>query len=1578
MPASSRQDRPQNGSWAISNSGNIFYRTDPSRSRHGLALSSSPPARFPAPLIGPRRSRPHAIHIVTYPPGYVPRELRPRPTKSKTRSLNHRAAKLRRSIIAAATATTTSPVASTGAAANDSSNASAPTTAATAARDQSSSHIVSALRRPGLGKLLSSFSLKRTSTGLSLAAAAPVTPPLSTPLETPRTQSVAGVAPATAAPAGIAPPAYDVRPDPATGASNQSHHSQTQTTRSHHQPHQASVDSTRSASTADSCATTTSDPADAVMAAATIRRDSLSFHRDSLAARREAARPLPYQLASNRNSIMSVRSAKSAVSSLVTEVPKPVASGSGVSCSILLAEPNIFLSGFDHHDSHAQREAQTGTALLRGKLQINVTKNVKIKAVQLKLIGRARTEWPEGIPPLKQDIYEEESLRTQVLTFFNAMNGGWETEYGNQCAYQLKSGSANSSTTNLPATSRPVSLLPSSASQRSGLTAKELKRLSLQSVQSRSFGKGDNGVASPTQAKGFKVFYPGTYDYSFELPIDHHQLETTKLQYGSVRWELHATVDRAGAFKPNLHGMKEVSIVRVPDSMSLETTEPISISRQWEDQLHYDIIISGKSFPIGSKIPIAFKLTPLAKVQVHKIKVFVTESIEYWTNDRRVTRKDPGRKILLLEKVAGKPLDSSWASSDVTTVRGGELSASERREARDVAHRRRLSEAARTHRHPQPLPEPTANLLGDLDLGLESMWGATEIEANVQIPTCEMMAKNKDLRLHPDCSWKNVNVYHWIKIVMRISRLDPEDPSGTKRRHFEISIDSPFTVLNCRATQANTNLPAYAGPTSHPSQFQSACGCPDAPSIATDISPNSSTGTLSAGPDSTNDVLPAPPQAAHLSGSGGGDSSPTRASAQGLGIHSEPRPIHLMRHPSFNPPAFEDDVAPPAIVVQGPAETPPPQYDVVVGTPSVDGLADYFSRLADYGYHDDDSGSDSDESPARILERSGRCDEVRPKCRRCVASGFACAYATPPAAAAAAAARLKGGERSSAAGAGGESGRLVGGDDGSGVKGMGMGVLRLDVELDLDWAGDMPSFSSFPPWSSSPSPSSSYSYPSRRRMRQVVWAPLEPQRCVPVVLPLAFAAPGSWPSSPSSSSSSSLSSASLRSGSGSGSEPQYELQPRDLAALQRFVDRTVWTFGHARHDDDDDDGGVAGEGRNWYSEAALGLGNSNPFLLHIFIAVALLHDMHLAPPTGVRRVAATPQQRQQRSRLAFHWYHGTALFQRQLARAAPSPQKLPSSARDALWVAAALLGAAAYAQVGDDDDDGDSSNNNNGECDETGCCKDARGSRGGGRGGGQAVYSKGHAHQYEYQQQQQRRLHRLVWPLREGSHPSDLDWLKLGHGKTAVWHVADPTRPESAFHRLGEALARDPPPDGRLPIDADALPPLFARVFGLGASPPSSLPVPSSSSSSTTTTSPSAAAAAACPTLTLEATTAPDWSSNPYHVPLSLLAQLLPADASDRNVARFLTFVSQLPAPFCRLLERRDPRALLLLAYWHAKVARRPSWWVRRRSVVEGLAICEYLARRCRGGADPDIVALLEWPRRELVDVQAQDDQAPW
>lgn len=231
---------------------------------------------------------------------------------------------------------------------------------------------------------------------------------------------------------------------------------------------------------------------------------------------------------------------------------------------------------------------------------------------------------------------------------------------------------------------------------------------------------------------------------------------------------------------------------------------------------------------------------------------------------------------------------------------------------------------------------------------------------------------------------------------MRISRPVGEDTTGTKRRHFEISIDSPFTVLNCRATQANTSLPAYLSPvtaSNTPCPSQAACGCPDA---AWEASPSSSTGHL---PGAGMDALPMPPRPAHLPDSpvslGSGWRSSMWGPTDNAGAQADYRPIHLLRAPSFNPPAFEDDTAPPPATAWTGAQcasrtamaTPPPQYDTVIGTPSVDGLADYFARLADYGFDnrlEDDysgsgSGSDSDQHPTRILDRTGRVNVSHPK-----------------------------------------------------------------------------------------------------------------------------------------------------------------------------------------------------------------------------------------------------------------------------------------------------------------------------------------------------------------------------------------------------------------------------------------------------------------------------------------------------------------------------------------------------------------------------------------------------------------------
>ena len=124
---------------------------------------------------------------------------------------------------------------------------------------------------------------------------------------------------------------------------------------------------------------------------------------------------------------------------------------------------------------------------------------------------------------------------------------------------------------------------------------------------------------------------------------------------------------------------------------------------------------------------------------------------------------------------------------------------------------------------------------------------------------------------------------------MRLSKPDATDP--TKRRHFEISIDSPLSSIGRSRGNSDAVIPTP-------------------------------TPTLTR------------PQAAHIGG-------PNDSTVQ--------RPIHLMRVPSFNPPAFSEIEPPP------PVETPPPLYETIASPTS--GLADYFSRLSD--------AYDSDSDPER-------------------------------------------------------------------------------------------------------------------------------------------------------------------------------------------------------------------------------------------------------------------------------------------------------------------------------------------------------------------------------------------------------------------------------------------------------------------------------------------------------------------------------------------------------------------------------------------------------------------------------------
>lgn len=446
---------------------------------------------------------------------------------------------------------------------------------------------------------------------------------------------------------------------------------------------------------------------------------------------------------------VSTASENSVIPSLDLENERPVASGNGVSVGVHLAEPVLFLQGFDNSE-----HAPGNTAMLRGSLHIRVQKPAKVKAVTLKFKGKAVTKWPEGIPPRKLDFEEVDTIMSHTWPFFNAQFESAE-KGTNADHVQLFSGSEGSTSNNKLDPLGRSSPNPSV----SNLNSKEAKKLALSVNQSRSFGKGDPMPSGPgVAAKGYRTFMPGDYIYNFELPLDSRLPETIDVDLGSVKYELEATVERSGAFRANLIGTKQVTVIRAPAEGSLEQVEPIAISRNWEDQLHYDIVISGKSFPLGSQVPIAFKLTPLAKVQCHRIKVLVTENIEYFCSNKRVHRMEPTRKVQLFEKRADSAPASTFPGSTMRITAGGGIPYDER---------------ARAARGEEVTPADPNNMLGDLAGAGDAGVGPTEMEFSVQLPSCHTMKeRDRSSRLHFDTTYQNIQVHHWIKVSVPISGAD--------------------------------------------------------------------------------------------------------------------------------------------------------------------------------------------------------------------------------------------------------------------------------------------------------------------------------------------------------------------------------------------------------------------------------------------------------------------------------------------------------------------------------------------------------------------------------------------------------------------------------------------------------------------------------------------------------------------------------------------------------------------------------------------------------------------------------------
>lgn len=617
---------------------------------------------------------------------------------------------------------------------------------------------------------------------------------------------------------------------------------------------------------------------------------------------------------------------------LMPQLPdKPLVSLSSIEVYIIPTELNLFVQGFA-----TQEYAERPPTLLRGCLFIRILKPTKLKSISLTFKGQERTDWPEGIPPKKNTFVEINDVVSHTWPFFQQES--LLPNCGADIYRPSKTIEQDVSFLNLedPAT-RSHSPMPDTGNFFTRNLSPMVKRATSPGLSTNdSFTDLTTVLTAPdTDASKPGHFATGDYVYNFEHPLHPSIAETTAVTFGSVNYHLEASIIRVGTFKLNITCRLPIDIVRIPSEDSQEENEPIVISREWEDQLLYDIVVGGKSIVLNSYLPLAFKFVPLwGKVSLHRIRVYLTENIEYYCNNRKVHRMEPTKKFLLLEHKALK-------GKSLLSKSGGMIEITDEDE--------------------EVLPR--------------------ELEFQLYVPQ-HLQGRIKQT-LHPDTSFENIKVHHWIKMCLRISKTDPENPE--KRKHYEILIDSPIHLLSPLAAHSNTLLPAYNAE----NEAQWPVYSPSSPPLSPDVTvvdtsnphgimsllvsqgsnPNQSSSLdalmhqlPSIRPFASQSRTPSRPPSRgntpiefrHITSFNNDEpiereadmhleaniykptedvsssplNSPQATPHPGTfnPIHSPmPRPIHLLRRPSFNPPPFEADVAPPSHE----NELPPPAYERV-------------------------------------------------------------------------------------------------------------------------------------------------------------------------------------------------------------------------------------------------------------------------------------------------------------------------------------------------------------------------------------------------------------------------------------------------------------------------------------------------------------------------------------------------------------------------------------------------------------------------------------------------------------------------
>lgn len=243
----------------------------------------------------------------------------------------------------------------------------------------------------------------------------------------------------------------------------------------------------------------------------------------------------------------------------------------------------------------------------------------------------------------------------------------------------------------------------------------------------------------------------------------------------------------------------------------------------------------------------------------------------------------------------------------------------------------------------------------------------------------------------------------------------------------------------------------------------------------------------------------------------------------------------------------------------------------------------------------------------------------------------------------------------------------------------------------------------------------------------------------------------------------------------------------------------------------------------------------------------------------------------QNTALAFHLSHGAALLNQTLIAG------VKPSERDAIWACAALLGALSFATI-------------------------------------------------EAQTPEE------AWPLKPNSH-SDLDWLKMSEGKTVLWKIADPLRPDSIYYPMAPDFMRFASSPQSSILELHKLPSAIVQLCNLDKT-------------------------------IIDA-------EDPYLPSAAFLARTIDLECKSQNTTAFLGFFGCMHPVFKQLLREKDPPALVLVCIWYSKMIQCQQWWIHCRASLECEAICRYF--RLYHGHDANIISAIQYPEM-ILDIQRNLD----